>query len=632
MATPAVAQFPSIQWVPGSSNVTVAQFPAASEPGEVDPVVQAALVVEALDEAVARADYEAVADLFTADGYWRDHLALTWAFRTVQGSGGIVSLLQSSAKSRDGFRLRRVRLDARSTSRKPAVVPMNGKATVLGIHAFLTLETAVGTGRGTVRLVLEKGKWKIFTLYTSLCELTGHEEMTEGRRPRGVEHGGMPGRETWAERRRAEADFDAVDPTVLVVGAGQAGLSIAARLKMLQVDTLVMDRNDRVGDNWRKRYRQLVLHDPVWLDHMPYVKFPDCWPIFTPKDKLAAFLESYADLLELNVWTKTELGSTRWDGDKGVWAVTVTRTFPDGSSRTRTLHPRHVVQATGHSGKPNEFPLKGAGGFKGDLLCHSSEFEKARTGTEGRKAVIVGCCNSALDIAQDYVENGYDVTVVQRSSTAVASSRAIIEIALKGLYCEDGPPLEDADMMMQGLPAGVLKAIHVQVTERQVDHDKDMLEGLRKAGFKTDNGPDESGLFFKYLQRGGGYYLDVGAAQLIADGTIKVRHGHEASEVLPHGLRLTDGSELEADEIILATGFQNMKSQARSIFGDDVADRLNEVWGFNEEGEWRTMWQRSGHPGFWFHGGSLAFCRYYSRLLALQIKGLEERLYEGDET
>jgi cation diffusion facilitator CzcD-associated flavoprotein CzcO len=240
----------------------------------------------------------------------------------------------------------------------------------------------------------------------------------------------------------------------------------------------------------------------------------------------------------------------------------------------------------------------------------------------------VGSCNSAHDIAQDYLEKGYDVTMVQRSTTHVVSSKAITDIALSGIYSEDGPPVDDADMLIHGLPTPVLKAIQIVVAARQAEHDGPLLEGLAKAGFKVDKGPDGAGLFFKYFQRGGGYYINVGASELIAEGKIKVKQGQEIDQVLPHGIRFADGSELEADEVVFATGYQNMRTQTRIMFGDDVADAVGDVWGFNAEGEMRTIWQKSGHAGFWFHGGNLALCRYYSRLLALQIKGLEEGLYQ----
>jgi len=396
---------------------------------------------------------------------------------------------------------------------------------------------------------------------------------------------------------------------------------------MQNVETLIIDTQEAIGDNWRKRYHQLVLHDPVWYDHMPYINFPPHWPVFTPKDKLAEWFESYVKLLELDVWLKSTLEGSSWDESKKEWTLKVKRTKGDGSIETRTLHPRHVVQATGHSGKKN-FPsnIQGMPSFKGDRLCHSSEFSGAPVGGKGKKAIVVGSCNSGHDIAQDFYEKGYDITMVQRSSTCVISSESITDIALAGLYSENGPPIEDADLCLHSMPSEVLKAVQVKVTKLQAEHDADILKGLEKAGFKLDKGPDDGGLLVKYFQRGGGYYIDVGGSQLIIDGKIKIKQGQEISEVTPHGLKFGDGSELEADEIIFATGYQNMKSQARLIFGDEVADRCGDVWGYDEEGEFRTIWRRSGHPGFWFMGGNLALCRYYSRVLALQIKAMEEGL------
>ena len=105
----------------------------------------------------------------------------------------------------------------------------------------------------------------------------------------------------------------------------------------------------------------------------------------------------------------------------------------------------------------------------------------------------------------------------------------------------------------------------------------------------------------------------------------------EISRVLPTGLAFADGSILDADEIVFATGYQNMRTQTRTIFGDEVADKVQDVWGFDGEGEIRSIWRRSGHEGFWFMGGNLGLCRYYSKLLALQIKGLEAGLAAWDE-
>ncbi|KAG5982192.1 hypothetical protein E4U55_002210 [Claviceps digitariae] len=633
MATASVDDtLPTTHSLPGTVNIPLTQFPPPSDVGDANAWHEVKAVVDRLNSSLGDTSFMSTTSLFANAGYWRDHLMLSWNFRTVQGPSQIADFLQACAKSRDGFRLQKFAIDDRSPSRQPATAPLDGTGKVVGIHAFLRVETVRGQGEGFIRLAHENGEWKIFAIYTSLRALKGFEESTFFNRPQGVLHGGQPGRMNWAARRRLAQNYDdGSEPEVLIVGAGQAGLTAAARLKALGINSLIIDRNERVGDNWRNRYDQLVLHDPVWYDHMPYMNFPPQWPVFTPKDKLADWLEAYASIMELNVWMRTEMVQTSWDEMKSIWTIELARTGHDGTTESRSFHPRHIIQATGQSGLKNLPLIPGMEKFCGQRICHSSEFSGARVDGKGSKAVVVGSCNSGHDIAQDLFEKGYDVTLVQRSSATVVSSRAITEIALKGLYSEDGPPVDDADMIVHSMPNSMLKAIQVEVVKLQREHDKNLLEGLAKAGFKTDNGPDESGLFFKYFQRGGGYYIDVGASQLIIDGKIKVKQGNKISEILPRGLRFSDGSELEADEIIFATGYQSMKSQTRAMFGDATAEKVSDVWGLNEEGEFRTIWQRSGHPGLWYHGGNMALCRYYSQLLALQIKGMQEGLYTYDE-
>ncbi|RMZ89035.1 hypothetical protein DV736_g3731, partial [Chaetothyriales sp. CBS 134916] len=609
---------------PGSINVPVHTF---SGPGDEpsDPVTIADDVVKSFNHALSAGTAVGIANLFLDDSFWRDHLALSFDLHTLKGRAKIQSFLEQH-----GIWLKSIETDKSSAFRTAHVAPFDGVGDHKGVELFIKFTSKYGTGRGTLRLSHDSASnsWKIFSLFTSLDTLTGHEETTFGKRPAGVAHGGQPGRKNWVERRAAESNFDDnSEPVVLILGAGQAGLTVAARLKMLGVDSLVIDRNARIGDNWRNRYHQLVLHDPVWYDHMPYLNFPSHWPIFTPKDKLAEWFDIYARALELNVWTQTTITKSSWDQSKAQWTVTLERTKADGSKESRTVHPKHIIQATGHSGKKNLPQIPGMEDFKGSRLCHSSEFSGAKPNGQGKKAVVVGCCNSGHDISQTFYENGYDITMVQRSSTCVVSSASITDIGLKGLYDETGPPVEDADIWLFGTPTNVLKLIQCKVTALQAEHDKAILDGLAKAGFKLDRGPDEAGLFFKYFQRGGGYYIDVGASKLIGDGKIKIKQGQEIDRVLPHGLRFADGSELEADEIIFATGYQNMRSEAANIFGDELANQLNTVWGFDDEGEMRTIWRGSGHPGFWFMGGNLALCRYYSRLLALQIKARLESLH-----
>ncbi|KAK4466132.1 hypothetical protein QBC42DRAFT_193632 [Cladorrhinum samala] len=593
----------------GSVRHPPAPWPASATTAaeQIDAKAVAKKVVDSINDALSATpkDHAAVASLFRggsspSDGddnaFWRDHLGLSWELRTLKGKTKIQDFLGENLKN--------------------------------------LVKSARGRGRGVVRLVEEEqqqgrngggglggggGAWKIWTIFTTLEGLNGFEEPLGGLRSEGVKHGGMVGRKNWRERREEEAEFaDGGSPEVLVIGAGQGGLTIAARLKMLGVSTLIVDKNERVGDNWRKRYHQLVLHDPVWYDHMPYLPFPEFWPIFTPKDKLADWFESYVKTLELNVWMESEVESSQWDADKKEWSVTLKK-GPDG--KRRKMNPKHVVLCTGHSGKPYMPQINGMDGFKGDVMCHSSAFAGARESGKGKKAVVVGACNSSHDICQDFYEHGYEVTMVQRSTTCVVSSKAALKVLMAVLYEQGGPPVEDSDIWLHGWPSQILKSIQVDLAKIQRDLDKDLLEGLEKAGFKTDTGIDEGGLFPKYMQRGGGYYIDVGMSQLIVDGKVKVKQGQEIVEVLPNGLKFADGTELEADEIVFATGYDTMRGTAGAILGDEVASQTEDIWGWDEEGEMRGVWKQSGHPGFWYHAGNLALTRYYSRVLALQIKG-----------
>lgn len=206
--------------VPGSVNVPVATFkPTAQPESTLDSAKVASDVVSTFNEALEKKDYAILSHLFTEDGYWRDHLAVTWTFRTVQTPPQILAFLQSSAGSKDGLRVKKIAVDASTAVRAPKVAPIDASGNVHGISFFITVDTVIGKGIGLIRLVEQAGEWKIFTLYTNLDEIRGHEEPVNQRRSKGVEHGGQPGRKNWAERRQAEADFnDGSEPAVLVIG------------------------------------------------------------------------------------------------------------------------------------------------------------------------------------------------------------------------------------------------------------------------------------------------------------------------------------------------------------------------------------------------------------------------------
>nr|WP_244201309.1 NAD(P)/FAD-dependent oxidoreductase [Paraburkholderia rhynchosiae] len=540
-------------------------------------------------------------------------LALTWNIKTVEGRPAVEEMLTAT--------LGTARPHAFTASEDP--IEADGV-----IESWLTFETSVARCIGHVRL--KDGK--AWTLLTLVNELKGHEEASGTRRPSGAEHGTREDRQTWREKRQKEIDELGVSkqPYTLIVGGGQGGLALAARLRHLGVPTLIIERNEKPGDSWRKRYKSLCLHDPVWYDHMPYIEFPKTWPVFTPKDKIGDFLEMYANIMELNFWGSTTARSASYDDATREWTVVV-----DRNGETVTLRPKQLVLATGVSGKPNMPVYPGQEVFKG-VQQHSSQHAGAE-GWSGKKAIVVGSNNSSHDICAALWEEGADVTMVQRSSTLVVRSATQIKHALEPLYSESavqrGIGVEKADLIFASIPYRLLSEMHKPVTQRIRAEDEAFYRSLEDAGFMLDFGEDDSGLFMKYLRRGSGYYIDVGASQLIADGKIKLKSGVSIKQIKEHSVEFSDGSELEADLIVYATGYGSMNAWAADLISQEVADNVGKVWGLGSdttrdpgpwEGELRNMWKPTMQEALWFHGGNLHQSRHYSKYLAIQLKARME--------
>jgi cation diffusion facilitator CzcD-associated flavoprotein CzcO len=556
------------------------------------PVAVAESWVASLADALASGRPDAIADLFVDDGWWRDVIALSWDIRTLQGRDQIEAFLGGCQPS-----------DVHDLALMGT--PEREFATV---QAFLSFRTAVGQGIAIVQLVeREPGQWLAWTLMTALQELTGRELAVGPRRRRHP-----AGDESYAKQRAREASFLEAEPAVLVVGAGQAGLGLAAYLRLMGVPALVIEKNQRVGDNWRLRYESLVLHDPVWVDSLPFMPFPDSWPVFTPKDKLADWFESYAATMDLNVWTGTQLLDATYSDAGGVWTVRLR----DAEGVERTLRPQHVVMATGMLAEPNIPAFRGQDEFAGTVL-HSTEYDTGAPWT-GKKVAVIGVCNSGQDIARDLCEHGADVTLVQRSPVFVFSQDRGLPIMLGDLYAEGGRPTHIADLLTLSTPNFLVLELGSALAEATADADKELLDGLEARGFLVDDGIETGGLFGYSFRRGGGYLLDVGTAERIIDGTIAIATG-AVERFTATGVVLDSGREIDADLVVLATGFKSMRESARTIFGDAVADRCGDVWGLDDEGELRSIWRPSGHPGFWFTGGNLLYTRIFSRYLAIQI-------------
>lgn len=567
----------------------------------------------ALEKGLDARDMSAVQSLFDDECFWRDLLPFTWNIKTMEGWAQIRQMLEACLD------------DAR-----PCNWSYAGKATRDdGVcEGWLTLETDAARCKGYVRL----RDGKCWTLLTAMAELKGYEEKAGPRREKGVEHGAIKNRKSWAERR-AEADATlgiTTQPYCLIIGGGQGGIALGARMKRIGVPALIIDKNERPGDAWRNRYKSLCLHDPVWYDHMPYIPFPDHWPVYSPKDKLGDWLEMYTKVMELNYWTRTQCRNAVYDDNTGEWSVEVER---DGQSLT--LQPKHLVLATGMSGVPNIPSLPGAESFQGEQ--HHSSRHLGPDAYAGKTCVIVGANNSAHDIAAALWEIGADVTMIQRSSTLVARSETLAEFGTRRLYSEEalerGIDTVSADYLHASVPYKVMPRIQARIYEKIVEHDKDFYDRLREAGFVLDFGEDNTGLHTKYLRRGAGYYIDVGASELVASGQIKLRSGVEPTALTEHSLILSDGTELEADLIVYATGYGSMNGWAAQIISQATADKVGKCWGLGSdtkydpgpwEGELRNMWKPTQQEALWFHGGNLQQSRHYSLYVALQIKARME--------
>ncbi len=580
----------------------------------LDKTTNIALEAEAwlsrFEAALTEGDEGAFKALFHAESYWRDVLALSWNIQTLNGASAILEGLKARANA----------------PRKLVIAPGRAaprwvmRAGTNTIEAIFKFETAIGRGDGILRLTPESGdgnRLRAWTLLTALEELKGFEEQLEKNRPRGQAYSRDFRGPNWLDQRKAANDYADREPLVLVVGGGQAGLAIAARLRQLHVDTLIVDREGRIGDNWRKRYHALTLHNQVQVNHLPYMRFPPNWPTYIPKDKLANWFESYVDAMELNYWTATSFEGGTYDDAQGRWTV---RLAGAGGSH-REIHPRHIVMATGVSGIPNVPDIASLKNFAGKIL-HSSQYDDGEN-FKGKRALVIGTGNSGHDIAQDLHSSGAMVTLVQRSSTLITNIEPSAQLAYSA-YNEG--TLDDNDLIATSMPLVLGRRSHMLLTEQSKKLDRELLDGLERVGFRLDYGEDNTGWQYKYLSRGGGYYFNVGCSDLVVSGAIKLAQFADIESFVADGARTKNGETISADLIVLATGYKRQEYLVRKLFGEKVADRVGPIWGFGDGQELRNMYVRTPQAGLYFIAGSLAQCRINSKYLALQIKAIEERL------
>jgi len=547
-----------------------------------------------------------LSNLFFEDSHWRDILALTWKIQTVSGKLNVIEnllnkIMDVSAKN--------FQIDQRRTPPREVI-----RAGENVIEVILRFKTKFGNCESVVRLCEDqerKGNFKAWSILTALSDLNSSNKKNIEQYQNILEG------PNWLDKRNEDRLYKNREPEVIVIGSGQAGLSIAARLKQQNIDTLIVDKNERVGDNWRNRYHSLKLHNQTHVNHLPYMPFPSTWPTYIPKDKLAGWFEYYVESMELNVWTNTKFIGAEYNENKKHWNVKLKLS----NGTIKIMKPKHIVMAVGVSSVPNRNKIPGINDYKGKVI-HSVDYDSGKH-YNGKNVLVYGTGTSAHDVAQDLYVHGANVKIVQRSPSMVVNVEPSAQLPYQ-LYSE-GPNTEDCDLITISSPLEVLKKTHQLLTQKTKKIDKPLLDKLTSVGFKLEYGEENSGWQFKYLTRGGGYYFNVGASDLIADGKIKVIQFSDIVNFLSSGIEMKSGEKFDVDLMVTATGYKGQEYVVEELFGKQVVDKIGPIWGFDDERqELRNMWIQTKQPGLWFHAGSLAQCRIFSKFLALQIKATQE--------
>ena len=547
-----------------------------------------------------------LSNLFFEDSHWRDILALTWKIQTVSGKSNVIEnllnkIMEVSAKS--------FQIDQRRTPPREVI-----RAGENVIEVILRFKTKFGNCESVVRLCEDqerKRNVKAWSILTALSDLNSSNKKNIEQYQNILEG------PNWLDKRNEDRLYKNREPEVIVIGSGQAGLSIAARLKQQNIDTLIVDKNERVGDNWRNRYHSLKLHNQTHVNHLPYMPFPSTWPTYIPKDKLAGWFEYYVESMELNVWTNTKFIGAEYNENKKHWNVKLKLS----NGTIKIMKPKHIVMAVGVSSVPNRNKIPGINDYKGKVI-HSVDYDSGKH-YNGKNVLVYGTGTSAHDVAQDLYVHGANVKIVQRSPSMVVNVEPSAQLPYQ-LYNE-GPNTDDCDLITISSPLEVLKKTHQLLTQKTKKIDKPLLDKLTSVGFKLEYGEENSGWQFKYLTRGGGYYFNVGASDLIADGKIKVIQFSDIVNFLSSGIEMKSGEKFDVDLMVTATGYKGQEYVVEELFGKPVVDKIGPIWGFDDERqELRNMWIQTKQPGLWFHAGSLAQCRIFSKFLALQIKATQE--------
>ncbi|KAH9203185.1 hypothetical protein DL95DRAFT_350116 [Leptodontidium sp. 2 PMI_412] len=555
--------------------------------------------------AMEKCDVSELSSLFFTDqAYWRDTLALTYHLRTFKNRDAIASALLELGPKREVCSIQ-ILPDS------PALICAG--PTLSWIESMFTFNTRSprATCQGKVVILPEYSgenvlKWKIWTLATWLVHFDDFpEDDSRLKLPSNPLRG--------SHILRTE---------VLIIGAGNSGLILAARLKTLAIDYILIDKNRNIGDNWALRYDNLRFHVPKSFVETPYIRYPDEAPNLLHRDDLAEQMRRFAKELNLEdrVLLETTAESTSYDSSNQTWSLKL--------SSGKVIVCKHLVLATGIlSSAPHVPAIESKGNYHG-VDIHSIGFQNgALLKEQGVKSVIVvGSANTAFDVVEDCYNAGLHTTMIQRSPTYVIP---ITYWRPEGLGMYDRLPAEVADSLIFSAPVAVGGQMLGLVHAKFATQEPDRYSGLAKAGFLVTDST-QSDLMAHLFDRLGGHYVDTGGTEFITSKKVGIRSGVTPLSYTTTGLQLSDGSALDSDAIIWCTGFRDLdvRTVVACILGEGgeaVEAKMETTWGLDCEGETRGMFKRQSKlRNFWVMGGGAAHHRWYSKALALQIKGALE--------
>ncbi|KAJ3578909.1 hypothetical protein NPX13_g1654 [Xylaria arbuscula] len=557
--------------------------------------------LKALETCFLCKSFENISPMFVDNCWWRDIVGLSWDFTSRHGYQAITIFLQNTPNPITEVQL------IQEGGLKPLLLDIGG---MIWIHAAFSFKHQHGEGKGIARLVHVKGsEWKAWLVSTQLENLHSTAQCLPNAHSESL--GTRDG-----------------DPQVLIVGAGQSGLALGARLKSMGIRTLIVDKNERIGGAWTHRYQSVKLNTPKYTDHFPFMRLPEDSPSYLSGEQMVTFMETYGQTMGLDIKLGTEVTKAEYDRERQRYHIEAQQ---KGGEKC-VFSAKHVVLATGvFSEEPIIPEISSADMFKG-VVYHSGQHKSASQVPDlgNKRVVVVGCGSTGHDIAADFVSaRAKEVTIFQRSPIFVVTDNAIENILLP-IWNMEGVTTEEADVLGNSLPLKLIRTVSIDLTRLMCAHDQATIDGLKKAGMALRTGEDGYGLADYQLIYGGRFYIDRGASQMIIDGRIKVRRCEGGiSAFHPNGMILADGTKLDADVVVYATGYKAAGVTVQRLLGPEIAKTVGSIGSLDAENERVGWWRPTGVPGFWYMTGSFLWCRQFSVPLALQIAAIERGLNEA---